>query len=136
MRRMSLMVLLALAMAGPAAAETGRYQFERTEQGLLRLDTRTGAVALCTGEPLQCRESAAAPSRDEIARLEERIAVLERRLEAIERSGAPKEALPSDEEFDRTLGLMERFMRRFMDVIQDFGGGGEPAPPPPQPDRT
>lgn len=135
MHKAQLTGLALLLIAGQAAADPGRYQFERTEQGFVRLDTQTGAVALCAGEKLDCRETGSPGSASgvEIGRLEERLAALERRVEAMERSGSA-EALPSDEEFDRTLGLMERFMRRFFGIIQEFNG--EPDPQPSAPGRT
>lgn len=130
--------LLTVLAAVPATAETGRYQFERTEAGIVRLDTETGAVALCSGDPLQCRESGnGTPVADsDIERIEQRLAALERRIAALEKDGSG-DALPSEEEFDRTLSLMERFMRRFFGVIQEFGDTPETPPPPaPPPGRT
>lgn len=34
----------------PAADENGRYTLSATDNGYLRLDTRTGAVSICTGK--------------------------------------------------------------------------------------
>ena len=44
----------------PAAAENGRYTMTPAPGGFLRLDTRTGAVALCTvkGPAVTCAASA------------------------------------------------------------------------------
>lgn len=138
MHRLPLTAIAVLLAAAPVAAETGRYQFERTEQGLIRLDTQTGAVSLCAGEAMECRETGSpAPALSvELDRLERRIAVLEQRIAAMEADRGGSEALPSEEEFDRTLGLMERFMRRFFGVIQEFNGAPEPEPAPPSPGRT
>ena len=32
----------------------------------------------------------------------------------------PRNLLPSDEEFERSLGYMERFFRKFMDIVRDM----------------
>ena len=51
---------------------------------------------------------------------------------------APGAGLPSEDEFEQTMGYMERFFRRFMDIVTDlnreFGSGQEQ--PEPEPDRT
>ena len=100
-----------LAFGGAAAlAEEGRYVMERIEGGVVRLDTETGEMSLCRqqGEQLVCRMAA-----DEKLALEEEIAALERELEAHGR-------LPTDNEIDRAMGIMEDMMRRFLDVIEEF----------------
>ncbi|MFC6488843.1 hypothetical protein [Nitratireductor sp. GCM10026969] len=112
-----------------AAQEAGaggeRYLLEKTDNGYLRMDARTGAMALCrerSGE-FVCTPAAdeRRPDDPRIEALRERIAALEARVEALE-GGAGEETtgLPSEEEFERTLGLMERFFRRFMDVVRGF----------------
>lgn len=56
-----------------------------------------------------------------IAALEARIAALEARLSKLEAAPPPAAAgLPSDEEFERTLGFMERFMRRFIGIAKEL----------------
>ncbi|WP_430736327.1 hypothetical protein [Rhizobium wenxiniae] len=48
-------------------------------------------------------------------------------------SQTPPGRLPSDAEVDRSLSIMERFMRTFMGIVREFTGEPNPAP---QPDRT
>jgi hypothetical protein len=114
-------------------APAERFEIERTEHGIVRLDRQTGAMTLCRddGGNLVCRMAAdeRAAYEDELDRLAKRVTALEERLGSMQ----PK-ALPSDEEVERTLSLMERFMRRFMAIIGE--PGGDHPPPGPQPNRT
>ena len=54
MIRMIVVPVLALALAGPATAQSvvreGRYAMVPVEDGFLRLDTGTDAVSRCTGK--------------------------------------------------------------------------------------
>lgn len=106
----------------------------------MRMDTRTGAISLCRERSGDLVCSVAADERAayeaEIETLRERLAALEARVEALEeRAGGQASQLPSEEEFEQTLGLMERFFRRFMDIVkgleQDFNQpeGGETGTP-------
>jgi hypothetical protein len=116
--------------ADPATAENGRYSMTPVQDGFLRLDTRTGAVALCrlvSGAP-ECRLAA-----DERAALESEIGRLEAenrdlRLKAPGPSAAaPLSGLPSEQDMDRALSFAERFMRGMMRIMREEGGA---------PDRT
>jgi hypothetical protein len=122
----------------PAAAQEGaRFTMERTDDGYVRLDTRTGQMSLCRtrGEQIVCQMAA-----DDRAAFEADIAALASRVDALEADGrAPRPDLPSDAEIDRTMGIMETFMRRFFALVDEFQGN-EPAQPetgtPDVPDRT
>ncbi len=108
-----------------AFADDGRYQLERSGDSYVRLDTQTGEMSICKshGEQLVCRLAAEerAAFQDEIDRLERTLDGLEGRIAVLENDDRLKRhQLPSDEEFERTLGFMEKFMRRFMDVIEEF----------------
>ena len=125
-----------LLLAGPVLAqqaETSRFQLERTESGIVRLDTQTGAMTLCHDEngTLACRmqPDERAAYEQELDRLEKRVTALEERL-----SHTPPNALPTDEDVDRSLSIMERFIRRFMAIIGEFVDQQETKKP--QPDRT
>ena len=123
---------LPLLIAGAATAEgEGRYQMERTADGFVRLDTRTGEVSLCkeASGQIACRMAA-----DERAAFEAELDLLTKRVEALEkaqRSGlyADKPRLPTDEEIDRTMGIMERMMRRFMEIVKTLEGGDHKTDP-------
>jgi hypothetical protein len=101
-------------------AAAGRFQLQPTEGGVVRLDTRTGAMTLCRNSEgeLICRMAA-----DERAAYEEELDRIERRVAALEGRNAsairPPPA-PSDAEIDRSIGIMERFMRSFMGLVDEF----------------
>ena len=131
----------AILLASPAAlaqnADTDqRYTIERTDDGFIRMDQQTGQMSVCmfAGNQLVC--AMAADDRvaydTDIQALEERVAALEARLGSGE---AADGGLPSEDEFEQTLSYMERFMKRFMGVVEDFAKD-EPAPQEPLPDRT
>lgn len=119
--------------ASAQQAQPNRFQLERTENGIVRLDTQTGAMTLCRDEngTLACRmqPDERAAYEQELDRLEKRVTALEERL-----SHTPPNALPSDEEVDRSLSIMERFMRRFMAIVGEFIDEREDNKP--QPNRT
>ncbi|ASY61632.1 hypothetical protein SJ05684_c01620 [Sinorhizobium sojae CCBAU 05684] len=117
----------------------GRYTMQKAETGFARLDTETGEVDLCqekNGE-LVCRMAA-----DERAAFERELDLLTRRVEALEKAvgrgvAAVKPDLPTDEEIDRTMSIMERMMRKFMEIVKEFERGDSPAEQGGQvPDRT
>ncbi|MCA1491172.1 hypothetical protein [Sinorhizobium alkalisoli] len=118
----------------------GRYTMQKSETGFARLDTETGEVDLCqekNGE-LVCRMAA-----DERAAFERELDLLTRRVEALEKAvgrgaAASKPDLPTDEEIDRTMSIMERVMRKFMGIVKEFDDKGKsPAEEGGQvPDRT
>src|SRR6185369_5751847 len=139
----SIMIVLASALAlGSAQAQTpdsenGRYSFSAVPDGMLRLDTRTGAVSLC-GK--QAAGWACNSVPDERAALENEIARLQRENGALKKdmlarnlplpggvATAPTERqrelnlkvpLPSDAEIDRVMSAFEKMWRRLVDMMQ------------------
>lgn len=122
-------LLFALTTALPAltlgvqAQESERYRLEKTEQGYVRMDTQTGEMSICeerTGQ-LVCRVAADERSafQDEVDRLNTSVRALEERVTTLEKAPVLP-GLPTDEEFDKTIGYMERFFRGFMDIVKDF----------------
>ena len=114
----TLALALPLAMIGSfgAHAQDVRYQLQRTDDGYARINTQTGEVSTCTerGDQLVCRMAA-----DERAALLEEVAALEERLAALEGGRGPT-GLPGDDDVDRALSLMERFMRGFVGIVRDL----------------
>lgn len=140
--RIAVLGLAVLSLAMPAAiaqeANAERYTLEKSDSGFVRLDRQTGAVTLCTEDQgtLTCRMAA-----DERAAYDEDLARLEKRVEALERQLADGTAarsgeLPSDAEIDRSIGIMERFMRAFFNLVQEFQGAEEQPQQESIPDRT
>jgi len=108
-------------LTGTASAQTEeRYRLERTENGYVRMDTQTGAMTLCQeqGGELVCR-----PATDEQATgtsdtrtLQQRVESLEGRVKALEQDTSA--GLPGEQEFEQSLNMMERFFRRFVDIVR------------------
>jgi peptidoglycan hydrolase CwlO-like protein len=114
-----------LAMTAAHAEQQGRYVFDRSNNEIVRLDTQTGEMSTCEDKAgqLTCRPAVEEKqaSQSEIDRLNQKVDRLEKQLAELEkRVVSPKDLLPSDEQVDRTLGIMERFFRRFMDIARDF----------------
>jgi hypothetical protein len=107
------------------AQDANRYSLEKTTDGYVRMDKSTGEMSICKqqGDQLICRVAAddRVALEDGITRLEARLTKIEEKLAAMEKSGATsKTTLPTDEEFEKTIGYMEKFFRRFMGVVQDL----------------
>ena len=143
--------------AEPPGAEAGRFSFAPVEGGVMRLDSRTGAVSHCARRPSGWTCEAAPDDRAaleaEIARLtienqrlSGRVTELERRIEQsragpppvpptdVPNPAAPPKAgpdLPSDAEVDRVMTFVEKVFRRFMAMVQTMRL--EPPQPKPQP---
>jgi len=135
--------VLALLPAAAAAQDGERYRLERTENGFVRMDTQTGRMAFCaeqSGE-LACADAGGTAAADAgtVAELAARVEALERRLAALEGAASLGERsdLPSEEEFEQTMSMMERFMRRFFGIVKDLEGDTQrPEPERALPDRT
>jgi hypothetical protein len=116
MRVMPVVTIVA-ALAAPALAQDatlhesdGRYTYRPAESGTLRLDTRTGQVALCTrqdaGWSCNVLPDARAAYEQEIARLQDENAALRKSLAEAQtaaksdepRAGEPKIAEPQRSE--------------------------------------
>lgn len=122
---------LVWSMSPSPAQDMQRYSMEKTEAGIIRLDRQTGEFALCKEQAgkIECAETKPAQlSNDErTLLLEKQVADLTARIARLEKSGVANSSLPSEEEFEKGLGYMERFMRSFMGVAKSLD---EPAPVP------
>lgn len=119
-RQMSLVVAAAAVVAAaPAAAQEespqGRYQMQPVEDGLARLDTRTGEIAFCRAEgaTISCDGSRGAVGGDAGSRLD----ALERRVEALEKRGR---ALVDRQDADYAVEQMKKLFRGFADIVRDL----------------
>jgi hypothetical protein len=122
---------LALGLGAAAAQDAnGRYSMSTTADGYLKLDSRTGAVTHCEREGAAFRCTLVPDERnalqDEIDRLSRENADLRNRLAAAGGTAPPPaaavpppSAAPSDQDIDRALTLMERFLRRFKDIMRE-----------------
>jgi len=133
------------------AADNENFRLEKSANGYVRMDTRTGQMSICEekwGE-LVCRVAADERTaiQDEIERLQTelqtlearlaQLATLENRVTQLENSLTAKieRSLPTEEEFNKTMSYMERFFRRFMGIVKDLEGES-PEPSAPGADRT
>src|SRR5215813_5182309 len=119
----------ALADEATPDTEGGRYVFSKQANGFLRLDSRSGAVALCTEQPVGWACQTAPEDRtvfeNEIARLQSENAALKKALLARGLSLPPGVApdaatsktlrLPSDADIDRAIAFIGHFWQRFVD---------------------
>ncbi|GAB1580917.1 MULTISPECIES: hypothetical protein [Phyllobacteriaceae] len=136
-------MVLAVVLSGPGAAfsqEAGRYTMEKTDKGYVRLDTKTGDVSVCSEQSGQMVCRLAADDRrayeDDLAALNERVKKLEEQVAAFGKlPPVVRDTLPSEEEFEKTMSYMERFFRRFMDIVRSFDSGSDGANDP-VPERT
>ena len=137
-----LFFVVAVLAAAPALAQgetppndDRRYQFNRVDDGHLRLDLRTGQVSLCRQRPTGWACTVVADDRvafdDEIARLQAENATLKKALldrglplprgadpgrpSAKGSETAPKP--PETAEIDRMMSAIERMWRRLIDMI-------------------
>jgi hypothetical protein len=130
----------AAVLIGPARAdptpdtEGGRYIFSRQANGFLRLDTQSGAVSLCSEQPVGWACQAAPEDRAvferEIARLQKENAALKRALLehglSLPPGVAPDAAtaqndstlrLPSDADIDQAIAFVGHVWQRLIDAI-------------------
>lgn len=126
--------LVSLVAASAFSEETDRYKLEKSANGYVRMDTRTGAMSICeerSGQ-LVCKMAAdeRAAFQDEVDRLQGSVKTLDERVAKLENSLSARleSQLPSEEDFNKTMGYMERFLRGFMDIVKDMdkdnGGDG------------
>jgi hypothetical protein len=127
-------VWLAPATADSAPdTENGRYTLSKTADGLVRLDTRTGAVSTCSNDGKGWACYAVPDERramdDEIGRLQAENEKLKAQLASHDPAAAgepmaPKAEserrieipLPSDADVDRVMSFLERAWRRLVDM--------------------
>ena len=127
---MNRLLMPVLALGGVLAAiaafaqepAPGRDAMQKTDTGLARLDTQTGEVSLCQEKEgdLVCRMAA-----DERTAFELELDLLAKRIEILEKAvgegqTALKPRLPTKEEIDQTMSIMERMMRSFMGIVKDL----------------
>ena len=130
----ALLLPAALLLSTPGSAaepDTTRFQLERSGDHFVRLDRQSGAMSICQDQAgnLVCRMAAdeRAAYDDELDRLSERVTKLEKTVASNKGS-----SLPSDADVDRTLGIMQKFMRGFMGMAKEFQSEQPDTKPLPQ----
>jgi hypothetical protein len=128
---------LARSQDPPSGGMDGRYSFRDVSEGLLRLDTRTGQVSMCSRQAAGWGCQLVADDRtayeEEIARLERVNAALKKELassrQSLEQRAAPRDRelnLPSDADLDRMMSFLEKVWRRLVGVVQNMQREVEP----------
>jgi hypothetical protein len=135
--------LIAPAAAEDAApdSEGGRYMFSKVADGFVRLDTRSGEVALCSQRNVGWACEAAPEDRavleNEIARLRGENAALKKDILSrglplppgampeppVAQNGEPQNGesrlrLPSDADVDRVMALVGRAWHRLVEALE------------------
>jgi len=141
MRIGMVLVVAAAILGGPARAdeatpdtEGGRYVFSKQATGFLRLDTQSGAVSLCSEQPVGWTCQAAPEDRalfeSEIVRLQNENAALKKMIlahwlslppgaapEAPATQYGPSLRPPSDADIDRAIAFVGKVWQRFIDAV-------------------
>lgn len=134
--RLALPAIAAAALAMPVLAQTpaapaqrdgeaGRFILRDSPEGLLRMDTRSGQMSICSrqGGNFACR---LVP--DDRTALNEEIERLKAENEALRQGGATalarpapeqRQQMPSDADVDRALSIAERVWRRLLGLIRE-----------------
>lgn len=126
MRLAALFASLILAAALMPASAQDRFTLEKSGDGFVRLDRQTGEMSICAEQSGQLVCKLAADERAafeaDVDRMQQTIEALDSRVAALENSLAARleSKLPTDEEFEQTLGYMERFLRGFIGIARDI----------------
>lgn len=134
--------LLTMAASMAQAQDAERYTLEKSGQGFVRMDRTTGEMSIC-GErsgQLVCKLAADERSafQDEIDRLEGNVKALDERVAKLESGLSAKldQALPTDEQIDRTVDTMQRFLRGFMGIVKELENEADGVAPQPGEQKT
>lgn len=144
MIRLVLSVTVAAALVAPAAqaqtaeTEDSRYQFNRVEDGYLRLDLKSGQVSLCSQRTIGWSCLAVPDERaaldNEIARLQGENAALKKAMldrglplpsgvtsdTPVARGGDTNLKLPNNADIDRMMTAVEKVWRRLVEMIKSL----------------
>lgn len=129
------LLFLSVSASYAMAEENERYTLERSGDSFVRMDRQTGEMSICeerSGQ-LVCKLAAdeRAAFQDEVDSLESRLKALDERVVKLETSRPARldQALPSDEQIDKTVETMGKFLRGFMGIMKDLDeqtGDGAP----------
>jgi hypothetical protein len=126
----AVMTVLGLALTQACGAEAGRYTFQTLPDGLMRLDTATGEMSLCTKRSVGWVCAAVADDRAaldaEVGRLERENARLKSALlahglrlpEGVTGEAGGGLELPDARQLDRLMGFFERLWGRLLDMVR------------------
>jgi hypothetical protein len=100
--------------------ENGRYALSQAAGGVIRLDTRTGAVSNCNNSPSGWSCFVVPDERramdEEIGRLQAENEALKAQLASRDPGRKIEIPLPSDHDVDRVMSFLERAWRKLIDM--------------------
>ena len=133
---LTMLVLAALSAAGAANEEGGRYTMTPTEGGVVRLDTQTGAMALCTrkeADKWSCEDmnDSQRTLTSEVDRLQQENKDLKAQIDQLEQTlgiadggdaakPTTKLTLPTEADVDKAFDYLERMIDKLHDRIEKF----------------
>jgi hypothetical protein len=121
---------------GKSATDTppasGRYSMAPVDGGFLRMDTDTGTVSLCAKKASgwNCETVP-----DDYKAMQQENEALKRELSALRREGAGpgtsakserKLELPSEEDIDKAISQVDKYLRKFKGLIEKYQGPDAP----------
>lgn len=123
--------MLVLGTCGAQAqSDDARYTLERSADGYVRMDKQTGEMSICQEQSGQLVCKLAADERSafegEVEWLQSSIAALEKRVTSLETDRKPY--LPSDQDVNKSIDTMQRFLRGFFDIVKEFDGDAKRDP--------
>lgn len=124
--------LVASAASNDPPAPAGRFTMAPVEGGVLRMDTDTGTVSHCArkGTAWACETIA-----DDYKALQQENEVLKKELKDLRRDSKEggthaksdrKLELPSEEEIDKAISQIEKYLRKFKGLIEKHQGPDVP----------
>jgi hypothetical protein len=118
MRSTACLLIVTLACTAALAQTTEpRRRMYPTQDGFLEIDPRTGAITECrrAADGYRCERV----TEGDALLKEEPGAQAQAPAAPRPPDAAPRQAGPSDAEVDRALDVVERFLRRFMDIVRE-----------------
>lgn len=103
--------LATIAIPTYSYASDNRFQFQKTDEGILRFDGETGRIDKCTDKAgkIDC-----ILSDDDRTNYEQEIKALKEKITSLEHEkNAPKSNLPSKQEIDQAYGIMKYLFDKF-----------------------
>lgn len=113
-------ILIGLTLSAQAQ-DTDRFSLEKSGDGFVRLDRRTGEISTCQDHAgqLVCRVAAdeRGAMQDELDRLGAGLSSLEARVGLLEED---RSQLPTGADMNRTMDTVQQFFRGFMGIVKEF----------------
>jgi hypothetical protein len=122
------MALLSIGvLAAYAQSDDERYTLEKSANGYVRMDKQTGEMSICQNNPASLsanwRPTSAQPSKAKSTGCKARRSA-RKRVTALEAD--KKSYLPTDQDVDKSIDTMQRFLRGFFDIVKEFDEEREP----------